>query len=241
MSVTSVVTETKFNATSNGNSKAKTKTELNGSTAPAKLTPGQAIDIAFQYGQSLAGVDGSLVTALVTFKDDKAVQADMLKALNIGYIMRKLNKTKDEAEVIYSLAKYNPKADKQTDKNRTLEQERVMTAVRVLWHRAKAIAFPDTAKTEAAIKAEQTRNDNEKAAKERQAKLEALAEIVQPKPETDVYEAMNRLVSTMKAYHSKHADKFVGDAGMAWRDWLAAAPNSNAKSKAPKSKSTASK
>ena len=99
-----------------------------------------------------------------------------------------------------------------------------MDNVRVVWHRAQKMAGITKPKSEAQLEAQA--EAQVKAELTRAQKDEAW-EIVHPKEDTDVNEAMRRLVSTMRAYHSKHADKFTGDTGMAWRDWLAKAPRSN--------------
>ena len=118
------------------------KTELLSSTTPIEskaesMTPAQACDAAFKYGSSMAGLDGNLTKALKAFKNDKAVMADMLIALNVGYVVKKLAVSKTEATRIVGLLKYNEK--KPDDEHRTFEQQRIMNSVRVLWHRPKSL------------------------------------------------------------------------------------------------------
>ena len=67
-------------------------------------------------------------------------------------------------------------------------------------------------KTENQVRAEITRAEKEAEKKEHTERLEETWEIVHPTDGTDV------------AYHSGNAGKFTGDAGMAWRGWLANAP-----------------
>jgi hypothetical protein len=186
------------------------------------MTAQQAIDTAFKYGGSLAGLDGSLTKAILAFKSDATVTAQMLTALAVGYMMRKLGYTKVQATRAVAKAKYNEK--KQDDDHRTFDEERVMGSVRVLWHRATKGAGIVKPKSENQIRADLERNTKDAERKAHQARLEETWEIVHPKDEVDVNEAMTRLVSTMKAFHAKHAARFKGDAGMAWRDWLKAAP-----------------
>jgi hypothetical protein len=200
-----------------GKGKANGKAKLNGSTA---MTAAQACQAAFEYGQSMAGLDGTLVKAIQAFKADDAVLSDMLDSLNVGYFIRKLNVEKAEATRIVGLLKYNE--NKQDDEHRTFEQERIMVAVRVLWSRAKKMA--GVAKAEAQVKAEATRAQKEAEKEAHESRLIKADEIVNPKDDVDVFESLTRLVSTMKSIQAKHAAKLVGDRGSAWRDWLAAAP-----------------
>ena len=217
MSVTSVVTPV---ASTPAAVKAKGKAKLNGSTAPVGITRDQAIAAAFDYGQSMAGMDGTLVRALVAFRTNVEVQAEMLAALNVGYVMKKLAVDKPEATRIVGLSKFNE--DKQDDSHRTFEQERVMVAVRVLWSRAKKMAgFP---KTEAMAKAEATRAAKESERTATEARLVKADSIVNPKDDADPFESLAALVVTMRHLQKKYADKLTGDRGAAWRDWLASAP-----------------
>jgi hypothetical protein len=186
------------------------------------MTAQQAIDTAFKYGGSLAGLDGSLTKAIIAFKDDSTVTAQMLTALAVGYMMKKLDYTKVVATRAVAKAKYNEK--KQDDDHRTFDEERVMVSVRVLWHRANKGAGIVKPKSENQVKAETERATKDAEKKAHQARLEETWEIVHPKDETDIFESLTRLVSTMKALQSKHSAKLVGDAGMTWRDWLASAP-----------------
>src|ERR1700757_1042057 len=100
MNVQSVVTPVVTNGATHVVAKSKAKSKAKSTTAiPAttKMTPEQACEIAFNYGQNLAGLDGELTKALVTFKDDETVQENMLHELNVGYMMRKLGYTREHA------------------------------------------------------------------------------------------------------------------------------------------------
>jgi hypothetical protein len=188
----------------------------------ATITVEQAVEVAYNYGANIAGIDGKLTKALQTYKANEAVQNDMLEALNVGYLTRKLSVSKIEATRVYNLKKYNPDPKHHNDEHRTFEQQRVMDTVRVLWHRAKKMA--GLGKNEDQANAEATRAQKEAEKKAHEARLAKADEIVNPKDDVDVFDALNRLVLSMKAIQSKHASKLVGDRGMAWRDWLAAAP-----------------
>jgi len=217
--VQSVVTPV---ANGKGNRAMRRAAASNKAASPAVngITREQAVETAYTYGSSLAGYDGALTKALVAYKDNAEVLADMLKALNIGYMVKKLAITKTEAERIVGLLKYNEK--KEDDQHRTFEQERVMIAVRVLWSRAKKLAgFP---KTEAMAKAEATRAAKEAEREEHEARLIKADAIVNPPAETDPFDALAALVVTIKHVQKKYADKLTGDRGAAWRDWIAAAP-----------------
>lgn len=203
------------------------KTELLSTTIPVEpkaeaMTAAQACDAAFKYGASMAGLDGSLTKALKAFKADKAVMADMLTALNVGYVVKKLAVSKTEATRIVGLLKYNEK--KQDDEHRTFEQQRVMDSVRVLWHRAQKLAGIVQPKSENQAKAEATRAQKEAEAKAHESRLIKADAIVNPPDDVDVFESLTRLVSTMKSLQKKHTAKLTGDRGSAWRDWLASAP-----------------
>ena len=186
------------------------------------ITPTQACDAAYEYGASLAGLDGTLTVAIKYYKDNEQVMADMLTALNVGYMVRKLGVERDAAIEIVGLLKYNEK--KQDDHHRTFEQQRIMDTVRVVWHRAQKMAGVVKAKSEGQIKAEETRAAKEAAAEAHEQRLIKADSIVNPADDVDVFESLTRLVSTMKALQSKHAAKLTGDRGSAWRDWLASAP-----------------
>ena len=201
------------------NGKANGKAKAKASTA---LTAAQAVTAAYDYGTSLAGLDGTLTVAIKQFKDNESVMADMLTALNVGYMVRKLGYDKAKATEVVGLLKYNEK--KQDDHHRTFEQQRIMDTVRVVWHRAQKMAGVVKAKTEGQIKAEATRAQKEAEAEAHESRLIKADEIVNPKDDVDVFEALTRLVSTMKSLQAKHAAKLVGDKGSAWRDWLASAP-----------------
>jgi hypothetical protein len=216
--IQSVITPTV--AKSNGKAKLKASTAPKASPAIDGITREQAIETAYTYGSSMAGYDGALTKALVAYKDNAEVIAEMLTALNVGYIVKKMAVSKAEATRIVGLLKFNEK--KQDDEHRTFEQERVMIAVRVLWSRAKKMAgFP---KTEAMAKAEVTRAAKEAEREEHTARLVKADAIVNPKDDVDPFDALAALVVTMKHVQKKYADKLTGDRGTAWRDWLAAAP-----------------
>ena len=190
-----------------------------------KITREQAIAAGLKFGQNLAGQYGSLTLALQAFKGDEEVRSEILKAISIGYLMRKFDISKAEAERIAGLKKYNE--SKQDDDHRTFEQERVMATVRMLWSRANKLAGIVAVKTENQIKADATRAAKEAARKVHESQMEQAWEIVHPTaPATavDVDAAMARFVMAMRSYHDGHAAQFVGDSGSAWRDWIAAAP-----------------
>jgi spore germination protein YaaH len=213
-SIVTPATNGAIHAKTNGKAKAK----ANGSTS---LTPAQAIDIAFEYGQTMAGQDGALTSAFATFKANDKVIADMVQALTEGYFVRKLSYDRDEAKRVIGLKKYNQlNPAKNTDDNRTAEQERVMTAVRVLVSRAKRMAGITEAKADTAVKAEQVKAEKE-AHEQRLIKAD---EIINPPDDVDAFDALNRMVLSMKAIQKKYAAKLVGDRGSEWRDWLANAP-----------------
>lgn len=200
-------------------SKAKAK-----ATVATVMTPLQACDAAYEYGSSLAGLDGTLTVAIKYFKDNESVMADMLVSLNVGYLVRKLGVDKAKATEIAGLLKYNEK--KADDHHRTFEQQRIVDTVRVVWHRAQKMAGVVKAKTEGQVKAEATRAAAEAEKSAHESRLIKADEIVNPKDDVDVFESLTRLVSTMKSLQSKHAAKLTGDRGSAWRDWLASAPSS---------------
>ena len=218
-SIQSVITPVATTKT-NGKAKLKASTAPKASPAIDGITREQAIETAYVYGSNLAGYDGALTRALQAYKSDETVLAEMLKALNIGYMVKKMAVTKTEAERVVGLLKFNEK--KQDDQHRTFEQERVMIAVRVLWSRAKKLAgFP---KTEAMAKAEVTRAAKEAEREEHNARLIKADAIVNPKDDTDPFDALVALVVTLKHVQKKYADKLTGDRGTAWRDWLSKAP-----------------
>jgi len=202
--IQSVVTPT---VAPKANGKASPKAKLNGSTS---MTPAQAIAIAFEYGQTMAGQDGALTNAFTTFKANDKVIDDMVQALTEGYLVRKLGYDRAEATRVIALKKYNDRnPEKNTDENRTFEQERVMVAVRVLVSRAKRMAgitkAPETGEAEA------KRAAKEAEAKEHESRLIKADEIVNPADTVDPFDALNRLVLTMKSIQKKHAAKLVGD------------------------------
>jgi hypothetical protein len=200
------------------NGKAKPK-----ALSTTAMTPAQAIAIAFEYGQTMAGQDGTLTNAFVTFKANDKVIDDMVQALSEGYFVRKLGYDRAEATRVIGLKKYNDRnPEKNTDENRTFDQERVMVAVRVLVSRAKRMAgitkAPETGEAEA------KRAAKEAEAKEHEQRLIKADAIVNPADDVDVFDALNRLVLTMKSLQKKHTAKLTGDRGSEWRDWLASAP-----------------
>src|SRR4051812_28319912 len=202
----------------------KTKAKAKATTKATVMTAEQACQAAFDYGSSLAGLDGALTVAIKTFKDNEPVMADMLVSLNVGYLIRKLGVDETKATEIVGLLKYNEK--KADDHHRTFEQQRIMDTVRVVWHRAQKMAGVVKAKSEGQISAEATRAAKEAEKSALELRLVKADEIVNPKDDTDIFESLTRLVSTMKALQSKHAAKLTGDRGSAWRDWLASAPSS---------------
>lgn len=205
-------------------SKAR-KAALNSSThldpVATKITPEAAIEAAFEYGRNIAGQDGNLTIAFKAFAENDKVIADMVQALSEGYMTRKLGYDREEATRVIGLKKYNDRnPDKNTDENRTFEQERVMVAIRVLVHRAKKMA--GIGKPVDVAEQEATRAAKEAEKKEYESRLLAADEIVNPKG--NVFDALARLVLTMKAVANKQSAELTGDAGSAWRDWLASAP-----------------
>jgi hypothetical protein len=191
-------------------------------TAPkGKLTKERAIQIAYEYGSSMAGADGILTAAFKAYAKDTETMAAMIKALSIGYMERKLGYTKEKATHTVGLHKHNPKGERK-DSNRTFEEERVMVAVRVLVSRAKQMAGI----TESAGNAGNVSNTKNTASETRKANIESLGKVVYPAKEEDidVIAAMTRLVVTMMDYQNKHAAKFKQDDAKAWQNWLASAP-----------------
>jgi hypothetical protein len=203
---------------------AKSKAKRTTAIPATAMTATQACEIAFNYGDNLAGLDGGLTKALVAFKDDEAVQKDMLQELSTGYMMKKLGYTRDQATKAIGKLHHSDKPDKQDDNHRTFDEQRVMDTIRVLWHRAKKNAGILAPKSEAQVKAEAARAEKEAQKKILEAKREEAWKIVHPKDDVDPFDSLARLVLTMKALQKKHADKLVGDRGTAWRDWLASAP-----------------
>jgi hypothetical protein len=205
-----------------GNGKGKAK--LNGTTAhtSAAMTSAQACDIAFEAGQNYAGQDGSLTLAFTTFAANETVINDMVYCIEQGYFVRKMAYTRDESKRVINLKKYNHmNPQKNTAENRTKEQETVMGAVRVLVSRAKRMAGITKPADQ---NAEVARAAKEATAKAHESRLIKADEIVNPKDDTDVFDALNRLVLTMKSLQKKFAAKLVDDRGSEWRDWLANAP-----------------
>jgi hypothetical protein len=186
------------------------------------MTPAQACDIAFEAGQNYAGQDGSLTVAFATFKANETVINDMVYCIEQGYFVRKMGYDRDEAKVVINKKKHNHmNPSKNTDENRTAEQEKVMTAVRVLVSRAKRMAGITKPENQ---DAEVNRAAAEATKKAHESRLIKADEIVNPKDDTDIFDALNRLVLTMKSLQKKYAAKLVDDRGSEWRDWLANAP-----------------
>lgn len=202
---------------------AKAKAALNGSTAPKAMTALEACEIAYQYGENVAGQDGALTVAFKTFAKNDKVIGDMVQALTEGYYVRKMDYTREEAKRIIGLAKYNDRnPDKNTDNNRTAQQEAVMVAVRMLVSRAKR--FAGITKAPATAEQEVARAAKEATAKAVESRLIEADKIVHPADDVDVFDALNRMVLSMKAIQKKHTAKLAGDRGSEWRDWLASAP-----------------
>jgi hypothetical protein len=199
------------------------KAALNGSTASKALTAAEAVEIAYQYGQNIAGQDGQLTVAFKTFAKNDKVIGDMVQALTEGYMVRKLGYDRAGAKRVIALAKYNDRnPEKNTDANRTAQQEGVMVAVRMLVSRAKR--FAGITKAPATAEQEAKRATKEAEAKAHEQRLIKADEIVNPADNVDVFDALNRMVLSMKAIQKKHTAKLVGDRGSEWRDWLANAP-----------------
>jgi hypothetical protein len=190
---------------------------------PKGMTPAEACVIAFEYGQTMAGQDGALTRAFTTFKANDKVIQDMVQALSEGYFVRKLGYDRDEAKRVIALKKYNDRnPDKNTDENRSFVQEQVMVAIRVLVSRAKKMA--GLTKSVDAAEAEMTRAAKDAEKKAHEARLVKADEIVNPADTVDAFDALNRLVLTLKSLANKYSAKLTDDRGQAWRDWLAAAP-----------------
>ena len=216
MTTQSTVTSSTAKAPVLRNGKAK----ANGSTA---LTATQAVEIAFEYGQNVAGQEGTLTTAFKAFANNEKVIGDMVQALTEGYMVRKLGYERDEAKRVIGLAKYNDKnPDKNTDKNRDAKQEAVMVSVRMLVSRAKRMAGITKPAASAEDEAKRAKREADKA--EHEQRLIKADAIVNPADDVDVFDALNRLVLTMKSLQKKYAGKLVDDRGSEWRDWLANAP-----------------
>ena len=218
MSISSIVTPVAPVAPVKG--KGKVKAQANGTTA---LTATQACEIAFEYGKNVAGQDGTLTLAFKTFAKNDKVIGDMVQCLQEGYFVRKLDYSRDEAKRVIGLAKFNSdNPEKNTDKNRTAMQESIMVSVRMLVSRAKKAAGIGKPAATAEEVAKRAKRESDK--KEHDARLIKADEIVNPKDDVDVFDALNRLVLTMKSLPKKYAAKLVDDRGSEWRDWLANAP-----------------
>lgn len=196
------------------------------------MTKAEAIAICAKAGASYAGIDGSLVRAFKAFKTDKETLVEMSKALSVAYLTKKLEVSKDEASLILGLSRHNPKIA-QDNEHRTLEQERVLVSVRVLVSRAKEMAGfeKDKAKSrgQKAKKATDKANGaiataNADIDPKEHARLVKADAIVNPANDVDAFDAMSRVVLTLKSMERKYTKKLVGERGDAWRAWLAAAP-----------------
>lgn len=210
------------------NGKGKVKAEAKRTTtlanpANAPLTEQGALDIAFEYGASIAGQDGFLTKALRQF-NTKAFTKRIIEHIAAAYYVKKFDYSKDKALATAGLMKHNP--EKQSDEYRTEGEERIMVSVRMLVSRAKKLAGivdPDT------VARQEKANTSRAEAKAERDALEARRneawEIVHPNlEEVDVNAAMKRMFATMRNFMNEHSGKFVGDAGTAWRDWIAKAP-----------------
>ena len=206
---------------------SKAKALNNAAAVNLPMTAAQAVEIAATFGGTMAGADGALTRALVAFRTDETVQADMLAAANTHYMMQKLTYDQAEATRVVGLKKYSKNVNLHDDEHRTFEQQRVIDTMRVMWHRANKLAGIVKAKSEKQIAADVNRAAKEAEKKTIESRRDEAWQIVHPAPATgnvDVDTAMTRFVATMTAYHSGNADKFIGDTGSAWRNWLAAAP-----------------
>jgi hypothetical protein len=215
------------------------KAALNGTTALA-----QAIEAFFDWGQSMAGVDGTIVQALKTFgtdsNTDKEARAEMWKALNCGYLVRKLGYTREHAAIVYGRMKYNSKnPDNNTDDHRTAEEQRVVDTCRMMKSRAMnlaGISDQTESQRDALTKAQAKRDEKKRIAEEREAELLKDHEIVHPSDETDPIEALTRVALMLKGLQKKYALKLKGDIGSAWRNWIDDAPMGTKAPKASKTK-----
>lgn len=218
MNVRSVVTET---------------SSLTPVAAPLPImTKAEAIAICTKAGTSYAGIDGSLVRAFKAFEKDKETLTEMVKALSVAYLTKKLNVSKDEAVLILGLSRHNPKIE-QDDLHRTLEQDRVLVSVRVLVSRAKALAGFEKNKAKSRGQKNKKAQDKAKGAiattnadidPKEHARLVKADSIVNPASDVDCFDAMSRVVLTLKSMERKYARKLVGERGDAWRAWLATSP-----------------
>lgn len=216
------------------------KARANGSTAAtpivvdAPLTVDQAVEICFEYGGSMAGADGNLTKALKQFKGQKEARRVMFRGMCIGYLVRKLGYERPHATARYDLLKHNEDIP-QDDKHRNWEEQRVINSVRQMWSRADEFAGTSPEKSDrqkAALATAQVASEQAKAHREQAERAweivhptEARADgsVVAETPES-VIETLVRLAGTIKGYANKHSALITGDVGMAWRDWIAAAP-----------------
>ena|SRR5215472_429190 len=237
MSITSVVTPS-ANPRPNSKTSLKTSTTLNGN-GNGHLKLADAIESFFEWGSNMAGVDGNIVRALKFWgtdsKEDKAARGDLWKAMNCGYLVRKLGYTRDHAAVVYGRMKYNSKnPDNNTDDHRTAEEQRVIDTCRQMKSRAMILAGisdQTQAQKDALESAQETREQKKRETEARESQLIKADEIVNPSDETDPIEALTRVALTLKALQKKYALKLKGDIGSAWRNWIDDAPMGT---KAPK-------
>jgi hypothetical protein len=203
-------------------SSAVTLDAVKGADGVYSITSTQACDIAYNAGQDYAGQDGSLTKAFAFFAKNETVVNDMVYCIEQGYFVRKMGYDRDEAKRVIGLKKYNHmNPQKNTAENRTKEQETVMGAVRVLVSRAKRMAGITKPADQ---NAEVNRAAADATKKAHESRLIKADEIVNPKDDVDVFDALNRLVLTMKSLQKKYSAKLVDDRGSEWRDWLANAP-----------------
>ena len=228
MTHTSVVTPS-ANPRPNSKASLKASTAMNGN---GHIKLADAIESFFEWGSNMAGVDGNIVRALKFWgtdsKEDKAARSDLWKAMNCGYLVRKLGYTRDHAAVVYGRMKYNSKnPDKNTDDHRTAEEQRVIDTCRQMKSRAMALAGisdQTQAQRDALESAQETREQKKRETEAREARLAAADELVNPPAEKDIFEVLAGLVTTLQNLRNKYAKTLVGDAGSAWRDWIANAP-----------------
>jgi len=232
--------------TSSTNPRATIKTGLKTSTSLANenghLKLSDAIETFFDWGSNMAGVDGNIVRALKFWgtdsKEDKAARSELWKAMNYGYLVRKLGYTRDYAAVVFDRMKYNSKnPDKNTDDHRTAEEQRVIDTCRQMKSRAMALAgISDMSEKQrqSLEDAAATRKEKKDKAEARESELLKDHEIIHPSDETDPIEALTRVALTLKSLQKRYALRLTGDLGSAWRNWIDDAPMGN---KAPKTSS----
>ena len=199
--------------------KGKAKAQAKASTA---MTRRRLARRPTSMALSMAGLDGTLTVAIKTFKDNETVMADMLTALNVGYLVRKMGYDKAKATEVVGLLKFSEK--KQDDHHRTFEQQRVMDTVRVVWHRAQKMAGVVKAKTEGQIKAEATRAEKEAAAEAHESRLIKADANRQSAGRRRRLRIADSPCFDDEVDSGKARRKACRRRGSAWRDWLASAP-----------------